>query len=215
MKIRPLLVVLLLLLAAAAGCDRSERLRNFGVVEKGVLYRSGRLENPALRRVIEQYGIKTIVDLGSWDMSRRKADANQALADDLGVTRYPIYMLGDGRANPNGYVAVLRILSDPAKQPVLVECAGGSERTSAAVVLFRHLVQGRSVQEAYEESFQFGHHADDYEWLAFLADWLDRITAAYAKGGFIEGLPPVVPEPGVTVRAYPAEGQFEPADARD
>ena len=47
---------------ALAGCDSFEPLRNFSAVEDGVLYRSGRLEAPALRRAIEEHGLKTVAE---------------------------------------------------------------------------------------------------------------------------------------------------------
>jgi protein tyrosine/serine phosphatase len=210
MALRPFL--LCALLALAAGCDSSERLRNFSAVEEGVLYRSGRLEGPALRRAIEENGLKTVVDLGGWDTDPAQWQANQEVADELGVTRYAIHMSGDGRANPNGYLAALRILADPANQPALVHCAGGTERTGAAVVLYRHLVQGELVQPAYEESLQHGHEAEDYEWIAFLADWMPSIGEAWRRGGWIEGVPPIEPKPGELIDANPASNQWIPPD---
>ena len=206
------IVLSLLLPAVLASCDASERLRNFSTVEEGVLYRSGRLEAPALRRVIEEHGLVTIVDLGGWDANPAQWQANQAVADELGVTRYALHMSGDGRANPNGYLAALRILADPANQPALVHCAGGSERTGTAVVLYRHLVQGRLIQPSYEESLEHGHKPKDYEWIAFLADWLDEIGVAWRAGGWIEGLPRVEARPGELVDATPAPSQWIPPD---
>lgn len=206
-------VLLALLLAPVLpSCDGSERLRNFGVVEEGKIYRSGRLEAPALRRAIEEHGLATVIDLGGWDSDAEEWQANQSVADELGVTRYAIHMSGDGRANPNGYVAVLRLLADPADHPVLVHCAAGTERTSAAIVLYRNLVQGELIQPAYEESFGYGHQAEDYEWIAYLADWIDEIGQAWRGGGWIEVVPPVVPRPGEIVTARPARGQWVPPD---
>jgi hypothetical protein len=206
------LIVALLVTLALTACDSFNGLRNFGVVEDGVLYRSGRLEAPALRRAISEYGLKTVVDLGGWDGDPEQWQANQDVADELGVTRYAIHMSGDGRANPNGYLTVLRILADPANQPALVHCAGGTERTGAAVVLYRHLVQGELIQPSYEESFEHGHEVEDYEWIAYLADWIDEIGAAWRSGGWIEGVPPVEARPGQLVDATPAPNQWVPPD---
>jgi protein tyrosine/serine phosphatase len=206
------LVLALLVTLNLTACDSSSGLRNFGVVEEGVLYRSGRLEAPALRRAIAEHGLKTVVDLGGWDANAAEWQANQDVADELGVTRYAIHMSGDGRANPNGYVTVLRILADPANQPALVHCAGGTERTGAAVVLYRHLVQGKLIQPSYEESFEHGHQVEDYEWIAYLADWVDEIGAAWRSGGWIEGVPPVEARPGELVDANPDPKQWVPPD---
>ena len=208
-RLLPVLVCTLLALGIACG-DRGPR--NFGVVEEGELYRSGRLETEVLRDVIQEYDIKTVVDLGSFDRYPEKQRSNQEAAAELGATWYGLQMVGDGRANPNGYVAALRLLSDPANQPALIQCAGGSERTGTAVVLYRHVVQGRRIQPSYEESFQHGHDADSYRWIAFLADWADEIGDAYRDGGWIDGLPPIEPLPGQNVRAKPAASQWVPPD---
>ena len=206
-RLLPVLVCTLMALGIACG-DRGPR--NFGVVEEGKLYRSGRLETEVLRDVIRDRGIKTVVDLGSFDRFPEKQRANQEATAELGATWYGLQMVGDGRANPNGYVAALRLLSDPANQPALVQCAAGAQRTGTAVVLYRHLVQGRLIQPSYEESFQHGHDPDNYRWITFIADWVDEIGDAYRDGGWIEGLPPVEPVPGQNVRALPAASQWVP-----
>src|SRR5437763_11555760 len=38
-------------------------LRNFRVVEDGVLYRSGQLSRPAFERVVREYRVKTVITL--------------------------------------------------------------------------------------------------------------------------------------------------------
>src|SRR5579862_882667 len=45
----------------------SRCFRNFHVVEDGVLYRSGQLNLTGLKRVIHDYGIKTVVSLRDGD----------------------------------------------------------------------------------------------------------------------------------------------------
>lgn len=199
-----------LLLAAGAACQPS--LRNFGAVEEGRLYRSGRLEPDQLRAVIQQHGLRSIVDLGAYDNAPDADVKIQALADELGVTRYTIQMLGDGRANPNGYVAALRLMADSAREPMLVMCAGGTERTGVAVVLYRHVLQGMLIQRAYLEAMEFGHRAEDYEMLAYLADWADEIAEAFRTGSWVPELPPVEPKPGENVDARPAPSQWVPPD---
>ena len=94
----------------------------------------------------------------------------------------------------------------------LLENAAGTERTGAAVVLYRHLVQGRQVQPSYEESFEHGHEPEDYEWIAYLADWREELGAAWRSGGWIEEVPPVEPRPGQITDARPAPSQWVPPD---
>jgi protein tyrosine/serine phosphatase len=182
------------------------------VVDEGEIYRSGRLEPDALSRLIRERGIRTIVDLGAWDTDPALEREMQRVADELGVARYYLPMAGDGRANPNGYVAVLRILGDARNHPALVQCAAGSERTGAAIVLYRRVVQGLRIQSVYAESFEHGHVPEDFEWLAYLADWTGPIESAYHDGGWIPGMPPLEAEPGVMADARPLAKQRLPSD---
>src|SRR5438552_2549446 len=63
-------------------------LRHFGVVEEGVLYRSGQPRPDELRRLIQERGLRTVVSL----RGSRAADdpdgweqAERAVCDDFGV----------------------------------------------------------------------------------------------------------------------------------
>lgn len=121
--------------------------KNFGVIEQGRVYRSGQLTPAAMRRIVEREHIKTEIDLGSyWDGGRLADPAgearNQRAAEAMGVTRYVMPLVGDGTGNVNWYIHALRIMNDPSKQPVLVHCGAGSERTSVAAILYEQLRTG-------------------------------------------------------------------------
>ena len=167
--------------------------RNFGVVEPGEIYRSGRLTPAATRRVVENNDIKTIIDLGAYELGSPEELVASRTAEALGVTRYRMFLEGDGTGNPNVYVAALRILRDPANHPVLVHCAAGAQRTSGCIMLYRNFEQGVPFLDSYSESFGHGHDPSDNPRLpAYLIDHADEIEAALASGGWIEGfeIPP-------------------------
>src|SRR5262245_8028330 len=58
-------VVLLLIVGPVAFAvhDREHNLRNFRVVRDGVLYRSGQPSEQALKRLVHDYGIRTVISL--------------------------------------------------------------------------------------------------------------------------------------------------------
>lgn len=167
--------------------------KNFGVVEDGRLYRAGVLTPSTLRKVVDEHGVRTVIDLGA---NHRGTPADEALArqaEKLGIRRVTLWLEGDGTGNPNCYVETLRVMTDPAAQPVLVHCSAGAQRTGAAVMLYRTVVQGWSVDRAYEEAQGYRHDpVDDWKMLAFFAEWDDRVRAAYEVGGWIEGFEPTV-----------------------
>lgn len=131
--------------------------KNFAIVDAGKVYRSGQLTPAAYRKVVEERGIKTIIDLGSGKDHPDVERLNAAVAASLGVTRYVAALEGDARGNPNWYVWALRIATDPANQPVLIHCGAGSERTGCIVTLYNAKEHGTTIAEGYDHADNFGH----------------------------------------------------------
>lgn len=156
--------------------------RNFGVVEDGAIYRSGRLTTNTLRKLHDEYDIHTVVDLGAFEPGSDAEHDEQSLSEQLGMTRFRFSLIGDGTGDPNKYIETVRIMADPSRQPILVHCSAGAQRTSTAVILYRHLVEGIPIHEAYPESFDFKHEPENYHLLAYLADNIEAIRASYNTG---------------------------------
>ncbi|MEX2218093.1 MAG: hypothetical protein WD749_04975 [Phycisphaerales bacterium] len=131
--------------------------KNFGEVDPGKVYRAGQLSPAQFRAIHERHGIRTIIDLGSFEPGDPGEARNQRTADALGIPRYVFDLEGDATGNPNWYVHTLRIMTDPAKQPVLVHCGAGSERTSCAVILYDALIHNAPIDEGYAAASRFKH----------------------------------------------------------
>lgn len=162
--------------------------RNFGIVEDGKIYRSGRLTAAALERLYHKRHIKTIIDFGGYDPGSELDRREQRTAEALGIKRYVLRLEGDGTGNPNNYVQALRLMNDPENQPVLVHCSAGTQRTGCAVVLYRHIVQHRLVSDAFVESKKYDHKWADNPWMMIMiAEYGDEIAKAYREGGWVPG----------------------------
>lgn len=156
--------------------------RNFGIVEPGMIYRSGRLKPNVLTNLHDEYKLHTIIDLGAYLPGSDDDRAEQNVADTLGMERHTFSLKGDGTGDPNAYVEALRLMVDPAHQPVLVHCSAGAQRTSAAVIVYRNVIEGMPIEQAYPESFDYKHEPKDYHLLAYLADNIDVIRASFETG---------------------------------
>ena len=165
--------------------------RNFGVVEAGEIYRSGRLTPRMFRKKVGENNIKTVLDLGAYVPGSPEDLREQQLSEELGAERFRFTLDGDGTGNPNYYVQALRLMSDPEAQPILIHCAAGAQRTGALVLLYRHIVQGQELGEAYPESFQYKHKPSEWELLAYVAQWNDEIAQSLRTGESIPGFEPV------------------------
>jgi hypothetical protein len=135
------------------------------------------------------------VDLGSFEPGTAGDGRNQLCAQALGMERFVFDLEGDGTGNPNAYVQALRIMTDPARQPVLVHCGAGSERTGCAAILYRKLVHGTPVEEGLAEARRFKHDpARNPRLEGVLAEYGEPILRAVREGGQVPGVPPL-PEP--------------------
>ncbi len=166
--------------------------KNFGVVTEGVLYRSGKLTPAATEKVVREHGIRTIVDLGAFEPGTREERLAQRTADALGVDRVRMDLEGDATGNPNFYAEALRIMTDLARQPVLVQCGAGSERTGCVVAMYRHLVEGVPMDDAYAETQRYKHSPRRNPRLREVFDaWTEPVGRALREGGEVRGAEPL------------------------
>lgn len=164
--------------------------KNFGVVDEGKLYRSGALTSSATAKVVREHKIKTIIDLGGFDKDPTGEIIAERTASALHVDRHVFRLEGDGTGNPNAYVEALRIIMDPSKQPVLVHCSAGAQRTGGCVVLYRELTAGVPMDAGLKEATKYRHDPKDNPRLRpFLEQWRAPILDALKRGGLIEGQP--------------------------
>jgi protein-tyrosine phosphatase family protein len=169
--------------------------KNFGVVDEGRVYRAGQLSPSAMRMVRDKHHIKTVIDLGSYEPGARGERRNQQVADALGMTRFVFDLEGDATGNPNYYVQALRIMNDPARQPVLVHCGAGSERTGCVAILYNNEKHGTPLNEGLRGAREFRHDPRRNPHLEETVNaWAGPILKAYREGGTIPGTEPL-PEP--------------------
>ncbi len=161
--------------------------KNFGTVQEDLLYRAGRLTPAATAKVVREHNIRTIIDFGGWDRHPGADRRAQRTAEELGVDRIVLPLWGDGSGDPNRYAEALRIIEDPARQPVLVHCAAGSERTGCLAGLWRMRHEGVSVEQVIERSREYGHDpVKTPEVREMLETWGDEIWKAVDSGNAID-----------------------------
>lgn len=151
---------------AAIG-NKGQSLPNFAQVSP-VLDRSGQPTQQGVSQLAAK-GIKTILKLNDVDPAEADwaASAGIALvAQPLSSVSSPSYAEVD---------AALAVINDPARQPVLVHCTRGSDRTGAVVAAYRVFVQGESVAQAAAEAKAFGYGAPGFQ---DITTWLNGYVAS-------------------------------------
>ena len=125
-----------------------EEAYNFDVVVPGRLYRSGRPDERFIKYLHESYGIQRIISLTG-------ASKAHETARKLGI-KVAIFQWGTNELPLRQELKkVLDILT--REKPVLVHCAGGSDRTGYTVAIFRVLHQGWNLDRAREEMARYWH----------------------------------------------------------
>jgi len=128
------------------------------------LYRSAQPDRSGMQN-LKKLNIKTVISL-------RAFHSDQALLANTGIGFEHIPMAA---WNPEYQDAVrfLRLVTDPARSPVLVHCQHGADRTGVMVALYRIVVQGWNRHDAIREMVGggFGFHAIWFN----LAPWLNEL----------------------------------------
>lgn len=129
---------------------------NVHTLESGVAYRSAQLFPTRLKQVINEYGIKSVLNL----RGKSKSDwyQNEVRAcHDLGVVHNSWKISALRRVSPNEIAAILRTIKSMPK-PILIHCQGGADRTGLISAAWKFVRTKGSVKEAREElSPLYGH----------------------------------------------------------
>lgn len=109
------------------------------------LYRSAQPDKTS-GDAIKELGIKTVLNL-------RQRNKDKPLLNTVGVSfkRYPLYTWD---IEEKDILVVLKILNDPANQPILVHCTHGADRTGLMMASYRVIVQNWSKEAAIAEMKQ-------------------------------------------------------------
>ena len=150
-----LLVVAVPLLYSA---HRQTHLRNFRVVEDRVLYRSGQLSPDVFERVLDEYGIKTVVTLRTTRDSRPFPDDWEREVCEVRGLKHVRFVPRVWGMDEKGEIpaeenvrAFLEVMRDPKNHPVLIHCFAGIHRTGTMCAVYRMEFHRWTVDDAIAE----------------------------------------------------------------
>ena len=141
-------VAIAIALPAAAQNLSTIRIDNFGRVNANY-YRGAQ---PAGRDYgdLAAFGIKTVIDLTE-DGDRSEPSRVQS----AGMRFFRIPMTTHETPSEAKVAEFLRLVNDPANQPVYVHCQGGRHRTGVMTAVYRMTNDGWTADRAFEEMKQF------------------------------------------------------------
>lgn len=150
--------------------------RNFGVVARGLVYRSAQPEEN-LKSLVEKYDVASILNLRGGGSADQFYTDEVRLANANGIDFYD-YPMSANRRPKRRDLLVLIDLFERCRYPLLIHCKSGSDRTGLASGLYLMVRSGTPPEKALESfSLFYGHvplfgpenlHEPFHEY----ADWL-------------------------------------------
>lgn len=161
------LIVLSLIVSPIVFAARQEaKTRNFRVVRPGVLYRSGQMSQEGLLRIVNDYHIKTVINLRDGLSEKDKAEEAFCKSEDLKFVRIMPGRWGDEGGSVPVEAGVQRfreIMSDSRNYPVLVHCFAGIHRAGSYSAIYRMEFEHWSNTQAIAEMKACGYTNLDEE----------------------------------------------------
>jgi protein tyrosine/serine phosphatase len=157
-------------MSAMAGESRITRatitIGNFG--EVAPTYFRGEQPEGSDYATLAAFGIKTVIDL------QADGQANEeGLVEKAGMAFHRIPMTTRKAPTSAQIAEFLKLVNDPANQPVYVHCAGGKHRTGVMTAIYRMTADKWTPEQAFKEMKQYKFGAD------FLHPEFKRFVYAY------------------------------------
>lgn len=130
---------------------------NFHAVEKGKLYRSQQLSPHKLTHYLKRHGIKTVINLRGakhnelwWHLEKTASKLHKAEHHDVPMSAMTFPSQKSLKKLINIY--------QTARQPILIHCLGGADRTGEAAAVWALAIQKKNVSDALTHLSPWYHH---------------------------------------------------------
>lgn len=144
---------------------------NFHIAAKGV-WRSSQPNKESLSRM-KEHGLKSVINLRSNEITHRW---EKKLANKLELNYYHFPMDARAKQYENILKKILIIMHDPIKQPLLIHCLSGKDRTGLLVALYRLRYDLATLDEVHQEMLMYGYDEKKYpKIIETIKEWSQKV----------------------------------------
>lgn len=131
---------------------------NVRTVEPGRFYRSGQLRGRQLSNVLESNHIKSVINLRGYSGNDIDLNEERSLCRAKGIKHVDIKMSARQLPEPNELNKLI-VAFDKLPRPILVHCAGGSDRSGLASALYMNIYEHTPLNKAQSNqlTWRYGH----------------------------------------------------------
>lgn len=163
--------------------------KNIDSVVEGRIYRSARLTEKPLQKIIKQKGIRTIINLIGSQEDAEWYIRESAIARANGIRLFDLRLIPDELPTYYKLASVLDILSK-SERPVLIHCLKGSDRTGMVSALALALEKDPPFPDIKKQfSWRYGvlpfSGSIGPKLFSRYEDWLNRTGKAHSKNTLI------------------------------
>jgi len=151
-----IIIMLMPLIAASIyACYVAEK-DNFHIVTKGEAYRSAQMNGDELKRCIDSYHIRSIINLRGKIEEKWYAEETKVSAENE-VKHYDL-LLSAYREPTREEIRILTAIFKSAPHPILIHCQAGADRSGLVAAMWKVIVDKESKAEAGKQlSIWYGH----------------------------------------------------------
>jgi len=143
---------------------------NFHVVSEGLVYRSAQLDAESLAQMVQNHGIKSILNLRGADTANWYNVETNA-AQHLGLKHYDFALLAGTELKDEEMDQILAVMGS-APKPLLIHCKSGADRSALAGALYLYGLEGKPAETAGRQLTVFCGHVPFLFWRDTIA--MDR-----------------------------------------
>lgn len=173
---RPLVVCLVAVVAGGLAVGgwmyrQHHRYKHFAIHETGRVYRSAWLEPDALKEVIQEHKIKTVINLcAPGEMGEERWRQERIATRAIGAQLIEIPLNHETDPHKDRYLKRhLEVMRNPDNYPILVHCKHGIARTAKWLAIYDVAIRNMTTLETFERLPRFGREEHMIENVAFSA----------------------------------------------
>ncbi len=153
-----LAVVVAVLILLSSACAYAPRfIQNVHEVVPGKVFRSAQLGRERLTQLIDQHGIRSVLNLRGASPGEAWYDDERATAHQNNVEHIDFALSSKREVPPEQADELIRIMR-AAPKPLLIHCWAGADRTGLASALYLYALDDKSAEEAARALAMKYHH---------------------------------------------------------
>jgi len=166
-----MIVLVAAMIVVGVTASKWNHIKNFGVLRRGVLYRSAQPSAHQVAVLSARHGIKTIVNLRptTEDADDGWYEAEREAARRLGIRLVNLPVRAGCIPTDDDVAEFLALCRDSENHPILLHCEAGQARTGYLAAIWRMEFDGTDVDDAIREMQEYRFRPERY------ADHVDRL----------------------------------------